>query len=526
MKKVLISEKVNSKLIDILKQNSLDVDYLPELKKEELKQIIQNYQVLIVRSATQVTADIIANAENLELIGRAGTGVDNIDAEAATRKGIIVMNTPGGNTISAAEHAFSLMLSMCRHIPQANQTMKEGKWDRKSFSGTEIFGKTLGIIGLGKIGKEFAARAKAFGMNILGYDPFLSSGSAVELGITFSSLEEIYKNSDIITLHVPLTDETRNMIDKNSIAICKSGVRFINCARGGLINEPDLLEAINSGKVSGAAIDVYEEEPPKYWELIKHPKIIATPHLGASTDEAQEKVAIQIADQIVDWVNGKDLIGTVNALAINLLKDEKIHPYVTLAEKIGKLHSQLIKNKIDKIIITYRGSLLGKSAELMKAAFLKGILDKMITQPINLINAAVIAESMNINIEEVKSAPDGIYSNVFIVEVVSDISKKKIAGTIILNDDLRIVSIDDFNAEFKPEGNILLYYNIDKPGVLANVSSVLAESNINIAGLSLSRFEKGHEAVTVINVDDSPNAEVVAKIKNIDAVKDVFVIKF
>ncbi|MBX3007401.1 MAG: phosphoglycerate dehydrogenase [Melioribacteraceae bacterium] len=526
MKKVLISEKVNSKLVDILKSNSLDVDYLPDLKKEELSGIIGKYQILVVRSATQVTKELIDKADNLELIGRAGTGVDNIDSDAATKKGIIVMNTPGGNTISAAEHAFSLMLSMCRHIPQADKSMKEGKWDRKSFSGTELFGKNLGVIGLGKIGKEFALRAKAFGMNILGFDPLASSGFADEYGILLVGLEELYANADIITLHVPLTEETKNLIGKETISKCKSGVKIINCARGGLINEPELLEAIKSGKVSSAAIDVYESEPPIYWELINHPKVVATPHLGASTDEAQEKVAVQIANQIVDWVNGNDLVGTVNAVAINLLKDEKVRPYVSLAEKIGSLHVQLLKSNINKIIITYRGQLLGKSSELIKSALLKGILQKMIAQPVNLINAPSLAEAKGIILEEIKSTPDGIYSNLLSVQVISETGTKKIAGTIMLNDDLRIVSIDDFNAEFKPDGNIVLYYNIDKPGVLAKVSSVLSESNINIAGLSLSRFEKGKQAVTVISVDDTPKEDVIEKMKKLEAVTAVFTIKF
>jgi D-3-phosphoglycerate dehydrogenase len=316
------------------------------------------------------------------------------------------------------------------------------------------------------------------------------------------------------------------LIGKETIAKCKKGVKIVNCARGGLINEPELLEAIEAGKVSSAAIDVYEEEPPTYWKLINHPKVVSTPHLGASTDEAQEKVAVQIANQIVDWVNGNDLVGTVNAVAINLLKDEKVRPYVSLAEKIGSLHVQLLQSNINKIIITYRGQLLGKSSELIKAALLKGILQKMIAQPVNLINAPLLAEAKGIILEEIKSSPDGIYSNLLSVQVVSETGSKKIAGTIMLNDDLRIVSIDDFNAEFKPDGNIVLYYNIDKPGVLAKVSSVLSESNINIAGLSLSRFEKGKQAVTVISVDDTPKEEVIEKMKKLEAVTAVFTIKF
>lgn len=525
-KKVLISEKVNQKLINILEENSLLVDYKPELKKDELLNIIRDYQILIVRSATQANAEVISHGKNLELIGRAGTGVDNVDVDAATRKGIIVMNTPGGNTISAAEHTFSMMLSLCRKIPQADRSMKEKKWDRKSFSGTELLGKNLGVIGLGKIGREVAIRAKAFGMNILGYDPLLAGDVANEMGIKLLPLESLIKESDIITLHVPLTDETKYILSEKSLAQCKDGVKIVNCARGGLIDEAALLNSLNSGKVSGAALDVFENEPPQNFDLINHSKVVCTPHLGASTEEAQEKVAIQLAQQIVDWNSGKEVIGNVNAASIKMLLDEKIRPFAELAERIGTFHSQLIPANITKIILTTAGPYLSKNSELLKVALLKGLLKNLVAEPVNFVNASAIAEEMGIHIEEIKSQPDGIYSNLFSAEIKSKEDGKTISGTVLINNDYRIVSFDGYQIEFKPEGNILIYYNIDKPGVLSKVSTLLAKSSINIAGLSLSRSGKGKKAVTIINIDEAADKNILDGMKKLEEVEDVYFVGF
>jgi len=306
IKKILIAEKIHKNIVGLFGSNDISVDYLPDINRNELLSVIGNYNILIIRSAVKADEELIAHGKNLELIGRAGTGVDNIDVDAAKRKGIKVMNTPGCNTISAAEHTISLLLSMCRQIPQANYSLKTGKWDRKSFNGTELFGKTFGIIGLGKIGREVAFRAKSFGMNLVGFDPVMADETASELGIKFLSLEKIYPIADFISLHVPLNDETKNLLSKDIFYKCKKGVRIVNCARGGLINEADLLEALNDGQVAGAAIDVFENEPVTDYTLINHPNVVATPHLGASTNEAQEKVAIQLGNQIIDWINGRE----------------------------------------------------------------------------------------------------------------------------------------------------------------------------------------------------------------------------
>ncbi|MFA7288594.1 MAG: hydroxyacid dehydrogenase [Melioribacteraceae bacterium] len=317
MKKILIAEKVHKNILNLFGSNDILVDYLPDIKRNELLNVISNYNVLIVRSAVKADSELINLGSNLELIGRAGTGVDNVDVDAATRKGIIVMNTPGGNTISAAEHTISLLLSMCRQIPQANYSLRSGKWDRKSYSGTEIFGKTFGIIGLGKIGREVAIRLKSFGMKLVGFDPFISEELTSTIEIKFLTLEELYKESDFISLHVPLTEGTKNLLSSDTLYKCKKGVRIINCARGGLINEVDLLNALNDGHVAGAAIDVFENEPLTDFSLINHPNVVATPHLGASTDGAQEKVAVQLGTQILNWINGQGLFGSVNAHLLN-----------------------------------------------------------------------------------------------------------------------------------------------------------------------------------------------------------------
>jgi D-3-phosphoglycerate dehydrogenase len=304
-KKILIAEKIHKNFMSLFGSNDISIDYLPDINRQELLNIISNYNVLVVRSAVKADEELIARGNNLELIGRAGTGVDNIDVVAAANKNIIVMNTPGCNTISAAEHTMSLLLSMCRQIPQANNSLKSEKWERKSFSGIELFGKTFGIIGLGKIGREVAIRAKSFGMNLIGFDPIISQETASELGIKLLRLEEIYPIADFISLHVPLTDETKNLFSKETIYKCKKGIRIINCARGGVINEADLLDALNDGHVAGAAIDVFESEPVTDFGLIKHPNVIATPHLAASTLEAQEKVAVQLGNQILDWIQSR-----------------------------------------------------------------------------------------------------------------------------------------------------------------------------------------------------------------------------
>lgn len=526
MKKILITDTVDKKCASILEAAGFDVSFKPGISKDEIISVIKDYNGLIVRSETKVTPDIISLMENMEVIGRAGTGVDNIDLETATRKGIIVMNTPGGNTISAAEHTMALMLAMCRNIPQANFSIRNKKWDRKSFKGSELQGKTLGLIGLGKIGREVAARSRAFQMNVISYDPVVAEDIVIKEGIEPVSLENLFKRSDIISLHVPLNNDTKNIISEKNLSLCKNGVKIINCARGGIINERDMLQALNSGKVSAAAFDVYSVEPPDLSdEIFNHPKIVCTPHLGASTDEAQEKVAVQIAEQIVDLFNNRPISGAVNAASISGIENKEIKPFVLLAEKIGLFHAQLMKGHLKQININYSGDMLQAFTSLLATALLKGFLSTKISEPVNLINTPFHVKKMGIVINETKTGSNPDYINLLSAEFETDFEKRSIAGTVFGHSEIRIVKIDSYSLDLKPEGYMLLYTNIDKPGMLATVGKILADENINIAGLSLGRLEIGKEALTVINLDNAINETILSRISSINGVKDVFSIK-
>jgi len=523
MKKILISDSIDKNCISILQRFGYEVMYKTGMTPDQIKSEIGNYDCLIVRSETKVNAELISRMEKMEIIGRAGTGVDNIDVDAATRRGIIVMNTPGGNTISAAEHTMALMLSMCRNVPQANISIRDAKWERKKFQGTELFGKILGVIGLGKIGREVALRSKSFGMKIIGFDPLLSDEVASKLGIEILDLDTLFAKSDIISLHVPLSTETKYLISAETLRKCKKGVKIINCARGGIVNENDLVDALDSGKVSAAAIDVFEKEPPDFSQRIfNHPKIICTPHLGASTEEAQEKVAIQIAEQVHDFFEHKKMNGVVNASGLEAISKKEILPFVTLAESLGKIYAQMIRSPLKQININYSGSLLHSSASLLSASLLKGLLSKLLTENINFINSPILAKEMGIKINETKSDENLNYTNLLSVEFLSDKEKRFFAGTVFGNNEIRIVKIDNYLLEVKPEGNLLLYSNIDKPGMVAAVGKILSEAKINIAGLSLGRLEAGKEALTVVNVDHQIDENVLQQISLINGVKNVY----
>jgi len=526
MKKVLVTDAVDKKCVGVLEAAGCEVKYQPGMARDLIEAEIGDYNGLIVRSETKVKSDLISLMNNMEVIGRAGTGVDNIDVEAATRKGIVVMNTPGGNTISTAEHAMALIVSLCRNIAQANQSMRAGKWDKKSYRGTELQDKTLGVVGFGRIGREVALRSKAFGMNVIAYDPVVSEELAHKAGVTLVDINSIFEKSDIITFHVPLNDETRNMISAETLQKCKDGVKIINCARGGIVNQEALLNALGSGKVSGAALDVYEKEPPDLTsKLIQHPKLLATPHLGASTEEAQEKVAIQIAEQMAGLFQKKSVRGIVNATAIDAEGNNEIAPYVRLAENIGILHSQLIKDQLKQININFSGELLHSSITLLSTAMLKGFLSRRVSEVVNFINAPFLAKEMGIVVNEIKTGANSNYTNLLTVECETEKENKSLAGTVFGNNELRIVSIDSYHLELKPEGHMLFYSNIDKPGMLAMVGKILADANINIAGLSLGRLEAGKEALTVINTDSEIDKKVVKDILSINGVHKVLTVK-
>jgi D-3-phosphoglycerate dehydrogenase len=526
MKKILISDPVDHRCEEILKDAGFEVDFKMGISADELSFIISDYNGLVVRSETKATSELISKMRKMEVIGRAGTGVDNIDLNAATRKGIIVMNTPGGNTISTAEHTMALMLSMFRNIPQANQSLCSGNWDRKSFKGTELYGKKIGIVGLGKIGREVASRSKSFGMKVIGYDPVLSDDIADKMGIELVDLNTIFAQSDLITLHVPLTEETKHMINSETLSKCKDGIKIINCARGGIVNESDLVKALDSGKVSSAAFDVYEVEPPDLKsKLFNHTKVVCTPHLGASTEEAQIKVAIQIAEQIVDLFKNGKIVGAVNASAIEAGSNKELSPYVHLAENLGSLQAHMINGQLKQVNMNFSGELLHSSTSLLSTAIMKGFLSRLRTESVNFVNAPFFFKEMGVIVNETKAGASTNYNNLLEIEFITDKEKHSVSGTVFGNNEIRLVNVDGFYLELKPEGDMIFYSNVDRPGVLSSVGRVLAEANINIAGLSLGRLGKGEKAITAISIDSPVDKETLKKISEIDGVKNAFSVR-
>ncbi|MFI5252309.1 MAG: phosphoglycerate dehydrogenase [Bacteroidota bacterium] len=521
MARILISDSIDSQCADIFREEGFEVDINTGLDSAGLKAVIGNYEALVVRSSTKVTSEIINAGVHLKIIGRAGAGVDNIDVDAATRKGIIVMNTPGGNTVSTAEHTISIMLSLARKIPQADQSVKRGEWERKKFIGVELMGKTLGVLGLGKVGKEVAIRCAAFGMKVIAYDPILSSSAARELGIELVDFQYLLKCSDFISIHTPLSNETKNILNDETLAQCKRGVRIINCARGGIVNEEALLAALTAGQVGGAALDVFSQEPPGKIPLLQHPDVIATPHLGASTEEAQEKVAIQIAHQICDALKERGIAGSVNADVISSAMRPELAPYLLLAEKLGILLVQIMSEKHGALSLEVEGKLLTDSIEALCAAFLKGFLSFHLDVSLNYLNAPFIAKERGIRLEVQQGGEHSLYANYLTAGYKTREEERSISGAVFGNKNIRIVKINDFHFEINPEGHLLLYSNDDKPGIVAAVSSILAKYNVNIAGMALGRYGVGKEALTIISVDSEIPNEALNQISKINGLIDV-----
>lgn len=517
--KVLITDGVDPQCGQILAENGFDVTEKPKISREELKEIIGDFDKLIVRSATKVTAEIIECGTRLKLIGRAGAGVDNIDIEAATRNGIIVMNTPGGNTVSAAEHACAMMLSAARRIPQATADLKQGNWNKKKFTGVELEGKTLSIIGLGKIGREVAIRMQAFGMKTIAYDPMIPDEYAAHLNIDLLPLHENFIHADFITIHSSLNESTRNLIAKDTFDLMKPGVIIVNCARGGIINEADLCEAIASGKVAAVALDVFETEPVSPENpLLKLEQVIATPHIAASTNEAQVKVAIQIAEQIVDWKGKGKLEGAVNASAVELSQAPGVQSYLTLAEKLGATLAQMAPPQANRMTVTTSGEFLRKFNEVITAAALKGFLDIRQSRDTNYINAFTMAKDCGISLEQKFEKENPDYTNLIRIELQNGTAKRMIGGTVFGDKEVRIVMIDRFLVEFKPEGHIIIYNNTDKPGVIAHVTQLLLQHNLNVAYVALSRDEEKKVAMTAIVVDGDVTQELLEEVTKVDGV--------
>lgn len=522
--KVLISDKLAKEGIDILAANKeFEIDCKYDLSPEELKGIIKNYHALIVRSGTQVTAEIIDAADNLKVIGRAGVGLDNVDLLAATKKGIVAMNTPGGNTTSTAEHTMSMILALARNIPQACASMKAGKWDRSKFSGVELYGKTLGVIGFGRIGSTVAKFAQAFGMKILAYDPYLSTEAASKKNIELVDLDRIYKESDYITVHIPKTKETTGMISKKEIGMMKPTVRLVNCARGGVIDEVALAEALENNKIAGCALDVFDQEPlASDSPLLKLDKCILTPHLGASTSEAQVNVAIEVAESVRDALLGRGIMNAANFPSVDAETFKVLEPYSTLAEAMGKFAGQLINGRISKVKVVYSGTVTNYKIAPVTLSIINGLLKPILGDSINYINALDIAKERAIDIEEIKSNKDEEFVNCIQMSITTDKEKFSVWGTLSGNLQPRIVKINDVYLEVSPTGNMLFIRNNDKPGLVGAIGNILAQGQINIAAISLGREAKDGLAVSVVNVDGDVTKDTIEKIKN---TKDITYVK-
>lgn len=516
--KVLVTDKLDESGLTILKQGGSEVDYKPGIDAAELINIIGGYDALLVRSQTKATKEILESGSKLKIIGRAGVGVDNIDVETATEKGIIVVNSPEGNTIAAAEHTLALMMSLARQVTIADKSCKENKWERAKFMGTELKGQTLGIIGLGKIGQRVGLVANAIGMKTLGYDPFVSKERALDLGFEKVELEEIFTRSDFITLHVPKTKETQNMISKVSIDKMKDGIRIINCARGGLINEQDLADAIKSGKVAGAAIDVFNEEPCTDSPLHScGDKVILTPHLGASTSQAQLNVAIDVAEQIRDVLAGGVAKSAVNLPGLKPELVKQIKHYLGLAEYMGSMVRQLATGAIHSIEIESLGKLAEKNTEGLKLAILKGIFSCNMDS-VTFVNAPLIAKERGIKVKELKSEDSGAYVDQLRIKIVTENDTRIIGGTILQKKIPAIIQIDSYPVNIKPENHSIITYHHDKPGIVAQVSKILWDKQVNISSLNLGRTEDSASAVMVVNIDSSVDDAILKQIEEINGI--------
>jgi D-3-phosphoglycerate dehydrogenase len=520
--KVLVTDNVAPEGVDALRRAQVEVEVRNKLTEDELLAVIRPFDGIIVRSATKVTARVLEQAANLKVIGRAGVGVDNIDIPAATARGVIVVNAPDGNTIAATEHTMALMLSLARNVPQADARLKSGVWDKKAFIGVELRNKCLGILGLGRIGSGVARRACALEMNVVAYDPYISEERARELGVTLLSLEEVFRRADFLTIHMPMAKETRHLLDDRVFALMKPGVRIINCARGGIIDEEALYRAMASGKVAGAALDVFEAEPQTESSLLGLPNFIATPHLGASTREAQVSVAVDVAGEVIAALRGELVKNAVNipSLKPEVLRD--IGPYLGLAEKLGRFHAQLLVGRLNRIEVTYSGELaVFKQVEPLTTALVKGILDTILQERVNYVNAALIAKNRGIEIRQTRVDRDEDYTGLLTIKVISSTGEHELAGTLFRGEDSRVVFIDGYRVDAVPEGHMLIIPHVDKPRIIGTVGTLIGQYDVNIAAMQVGRKRIGGRAVMVLTVDSAVPEAALDQIAAVDGVLGV-----
>ena len=526
MPKVLISDALSETAVAIFKERGIDVDYQPKLgkDKEKLLEIIGDYDALAVRSATKAMAPVIKAGKNLKVIGRAGIGVDNIDIPAATAAGIVVMNTPYGNAITTAEHAIAMMFALVRKIPQANQSTHEGKWEKSAFMGAEVFGKTLGVIGCGNIGSIVADRAIGLKMRVIAFDPFLTEDRAVDLGVEKVDLDTLLKRADIVTLHTPLTDQTRNVLSRENIAKLKKGAYVVNCARGGLIDEEALKDALDEEHVAGAALDVYATEPATEHALFGHPRVVATPHLGASTREAQENVAIQVAEQMADYLVRGAVSNALNMASVTAEEAPRLKPFIALAEKLGAIAGQLTESALKKIEITFEGEVAELNTKPLTASAVAGVLKPMLME-VNIVNAPVIAKERGISVSETSSDDADAYDSIIRLKLVTENHDRTVSGT-VFGTTPRIIELRgvDMEASFAP--HMLYVANEDKPGFIGALGVSLGEAGVNIATFSLGRSAPGEGAMALLAIDEPISEPTLETVRALPHVKQVIPLVF
>ena len=523
--RVLIADELSPRALEIFQERGVAADFRPGLPPAELEGTIADYDGLAVRSATKVTAALLAKARRLKVVGRAGIGVDNIDVAAATQRGIVVMNTPHGNSITTAEHAIAMMMALARQIPAADRSTQAGKWEKSRFLGVELTGKTLGIVGCGNIGSIVADRAQGLRMKVIAYDPYLSEDRARDLNVQKVDLAELLARADFVTLHTPLTDATRNLIDGAALAKAKPGLRLINCARGGLVVEADLKAALESGQVAGAALDVFAEEPARTNPLFGSDRLVATPHLGAATTEAQENVALQVAEQVADFLLTGAVSNALNMPSVTAEEAPRLRPYMRLAEQLGSFAGQLTRSGLQAVTLEYEGHVATLNTRPLTAIALAGLLGPALDS-VNLVNAPVIARERNVQVSEIKHDRDGDYQTLIRLSVTTDRRTRDVAGTLFGGDKPRLVEIKGIRVEAELGRHMLYVTNEDKPGFIGRLGSVLGEARVNIATFHLGRSAPGADAIALIEVDQALDDALLARVRAIPGVVQAEALRF
>lgn len=526
MPKVLISDKLSERAVAVFRDRGIEVDFEPGLSPEDLLARIAEYDGLAIRSATKVTEDVlVAGNCKLKVVGRAGIGVDNVDLAAATRNGVVVMNTPFGNSITTAEHAIAMMMAMARQIPAADASTRAGKWEKSRFMGVELFGKTLGLVGSGNIGSIVADRAQGLKMKVVAYDPFLSPERARELGVEKVGIDDLLERADFITIHTPLTDSTRNLIDAAALAKCKAGVRIVNCARGGIVDEAALKEALDSGHVAGAALDVFAEEPARENPLFDTPNVVATPHLGAATEEAQENVALQVAEQMSDYLLTGAVSNALNMPSISAEDAPRLQPYMTLACQLGSFAGQVTETALKEVTLEFEGHVAKLNVKPLVQAALAEVM-KPFSDAVNMVNAPVFARERGVDVSEVIHDRPGNYQTLIKLTVKTERFTRSVSGTLFGGALPRIVEIKGIEIEAELTPHMLYITNHDKPGLIGGLGTVLGDAGVNIATFHLGRAEAGGDAIALISVDEAISPDLLAQIEALPQIKQVKTLKF